>query len=97
MLFTSFSRGLRKGRGSQISLIGALQYLSRPTRRLHDTASCSTDGVYSAITAMRVETPWIEALRKKKAEEAHPGKASRTPVEPDLSPKKMSDSHYRLV
>ena len=49
---------------------------------------------------MRVRTPWVEALRKQRAEDSDPTKASSTPVTPtdrDLAPKKMSDSFHRVV
>ena len=49
---------------------------------------------------MRVRTPWIEALRKKREEGIDPTKKSDTPTTPpdrDLKPKKMSDSFHRVV
>ena len=49
---------------------------------------------------MRVKTPWIEALRKQRKEDADPTKESSTPPTPstrDLTPKKMSDSFHRVV
>ena len=49
---------------------------------------------------MRVRTPWIEALRKKREEGIDPTKKSDTPETPpnrDLRPKKMSDSYHRVV
>ena len=49
---------------------------------------------------MRVRTPWIEALRKKRGEGIDPIKKSNTPATPpdrDLKPKKMSDSFHRVV
>ena len=49
---------------------------------------------------MRVRTPWIEALRKKKEEGIDPTKKSDTPEtspDRDLKPKKMSDSFHRVV
>lgn len=46
---------------------------------------------------MRVKTPWIEALTKSR-EDAKSGKGASAPVaKPDLTPKKMSDSHYSAV
>lgn len=43
---------------------------------------------------MRVKTPWIEALNKSREE-----KQSKPPksAEPDLRPKKMSDTFYSAV
>lgn len=49
---------------------------------------------------MRVRTPWVEALRKKREEGIDPTKKSNTPATPpdrDLKPKKMSDSFHRVV
>ena len=49
---------------------------------------------------MRVRTPWIEALRKKREEGVDPRKKSdisETPPDRDLKPKKMSDSFHRVV
>ncbi|MCJ1237134.1 hypothetical protein MMC14_005118 [Varicellaria rhodocarpa] len=46
---------------------------------------------------MRVETPWVEALRKKRAEDVGTKRTSIPPPDRDLSPKKMSDSRYRLL
>ncbi|KAE8340303.1 hypothetical protein BDV24DRAFT_134121 [Aspergillus arachidicola] len=46
---------------------------------------------------MRVKTPWIEALTKSR-EDAKSGKGASAPVaKPDLTPKKMSDSHYSAI
>lgn len=46
---------------------------------------------------MRVKTPWIDALTKRR-EEAKSGQPSPSPKEkPDLAPKKMSDSYYSAV
>ncbi|KAJ5368298.1 uncharacterized protein N7496_008058 [Penicillium cataractarum] len=48
---------------------------------------------------MRVKTPWIEALtRSREAErESKAGVSPPTPVKPDLTPKKMSDSYYSAI
>lgn len=45
---------------------------------------------------MRVKTPWIDALKKQR-EEAKSQKAPTSTAEPDLTPKKMSDSYYSAV
>lgn len=69
-------------------------------RQLHTTSVWSTDGVYKALNAMRVKTPWIEALRKQKQHCIDPARNSDTPATPldlDLRPKKMSDSYHRVV
>jgi len=49
---------------------------------------------------MRIRTPWIEALKKKREEDQKPTQPSETPATlPDrgLRPKKMSDSFTRIV
>ena len=49
---------------------------------------------------MRVRTPWVEALRRKREEGIDPTEKSNTPATPpdrDLKPKKMSDSFHRVV
>ena len=69
-------------------------------RRFHATTYCSTDGVYTGLTNMRVTTPWVEALRKQGEEGSDPTKPSNTPITPpdlDRKPKKMSDSFHRVV
>lgn len=70
------------------------------TRQLHCTPVHSTDGVYRDLTNMRVRTPWIEALRRKRKEEEA---SNEGPAVPPPSPshvlkaKKMSDSFHRVV
>lgn len=76
-----------------------------PSQRRHFSArsACRTDGVYSEITAMRTRTPFIEAFRRQQAEINGVSKTlkSSTPEvavpKPDLSPRTMSDSYYRVV
>lgn len=60
----------------------------------HTSRTCQTDGVYKALTEMRIRTPWIEALREaQNSSVADPEPA----VKPDLTPKRMSDSYVSLV
>ena len=69
-------------------------------RKLHVTTPRHTDGVYQALTEMRVKTPYIEALRKQRQEGIDPTKKGDTPATPpdrDLTPKKMSESFHRVV
>ncbi|KAF2673716.1 Thioesterase/thiol ester dehydrase-isomerase [Microthyrium microscopicum] len=61
-----------------------------------------TDGVFKELTAMRVPTPWIDALRERQSKEKEHGAgatASATgPVkETTLTPKTMSDSFTKVV
>ena len=56
-----------------------------------------TDGVYKALTEMRVRTPWIEALRHSRDAETQESEVPPEPVKPDLTPKRMSDSHFKCV
>ena len=70
------------------------------SRQLQTTSVCSTDGVYKALTEMRVKTPWIEALRKQRKQGSDPITTSDTSAEAaerDLRPKKMSESYHRVV
>lgn len=49
---------------------------------------------------MRVKTPWIDALMQSRQEAGNAGKAGEQGApsfEPDLTPKKMSDSYYSAV
>ncbi|KAF2142427.1 uncharacterized protein K452DRAFT_326341 [Aplosporella prunicola CBS 121167] len=96
----SLSRQLRlsgnpfKG-GSPIlgSRLGRTRDFSISTRR-------PTDGVFRALTENRVQTPWVEALRKKQREGKDPTQASdksKVPADRRLEPKKMSDSYYSVV
>jgi acyl-coenzyme A thioesterase 9 len=72
------------------------QAVQVPKRRpFSTTPPRMTDGVYKAITDMRIRTPWIEALRKSR--EGSAGAAPAGPVRPDLAPKKMSDSFVKFV
>src|SRR2546423_11580583 len=63
-------------------------------RFFHSTKPQATDGVYKAITDMRVRTPWIEALRQSKKESTG---APTESAQPDLRPKRMSDSFVKFV
>lgn len=91
-----FLQALRKSEAS--TLLAPLRSIE--LRRFHATPNCSTDGVFSGLTNMRVKTPWVEALRKQREEGFDPTKTSNTPLTPpdrDLRPKKMSDSFHRVV
>lgn len=69
-------------------------------RQLGTTTARKTDGVYKALTAMRVRIPWIEALTKQREQEKWPAKQSSTPPESpnrNLLPKKMSESFHKVV
>ncbi|SRR6266480_1201111 len=68
--------------------------------RQFSASSCRrTDGVFRDLTAARVAIPWVEALKKIKSEEAEvkPLSSPQVPVNGILSPKRMSDSYYRVV
>lgn len=76
--------------------------VSSSTSRRQFTASAtrSTDGVFRALTENRVQTPWVEALRRQKQEGKDPTKATgkpQTPADRDLSPRTMSDSYHSVV
>lgn len=96
---TRIFRKLPKVKPFQLSMV-----CSKPVPlqrcQLHTTSVCSTDGVYKALTEMRVKTPWIEALRKQREHGIDPTTKSDTPATPldlDLRPKRMSDSYHRVV
>ena len=69
-------------------------------RRLHRSSPRCTDGVYKALTEMRVRIPFIEALRNQKTSQEASGSKLRGPATPshrDMSPKSMSESYHRVV
>ena len=87
--FSGYVRGHQSMLANQIGI-----------RSLQTTAIRNTDGVYTALTEMRVKTPWIEALRKQQEDGIDPRRKSDKPATPpdrDLTPKKMSDSYHRVV
>lgn len=58
------------------------------------------DGVYSELTAMRTQIPFIEAFKRKLAQEAGDSVISSEPAvvpQPELRPKTMSESFHRVV
>jgi acyl-coenzyme A thioesterase 9 len=82
-----------KAVGRPIALTARPTSLQVSTRLFHTTQPQATDGVYKAITEMRIRTPWIEALRKSREEST----GAPESVKPDLTPKKMSDSFVKFV
>lgn len=60
-----------------------------------------TDGVFKALTEVRVSTPWVDAFRQKEEAERSgttpPEAKPATAVERDLSPRKMSDSYFSVI
>lgn len=74
---------------------------SHITRRgLHLTPVRRTDGVFRELTAARVQTPWIEAFRRRERQGTDPSKPTGKPTVPldrDLAPKHMSDSYHSVV
>lgn len=84
------------------SALRALRFSPRVPqyRRFSLTSHKATDGVFRALTESRVQTPWIEALRRKqrKGEDpSQPSGKSQVPADRKLEPKKMSDSYHRVV
>lgn len=86
---------------SQAKLSSRSVCRSNQRRHLSLTRSRRTDGVFRELTAQRVQTPWIEAFRKRQREgldAAGQGKGEpQTPKDLDMTPKKMSDSYYSVV
>ncbi|KAJ4357874.1 uncharacterized protein N0V89_002451 [Didymosphaeria variabile] len=69
-------------------------------RAFSNTSSGRTDGVFRELTAQRLQTPWIEALREQQAKGKSSAEASATaqsPKERELEPKRMNDSHHKVV
>lgn len=66
----------------------------------HTTSPRRTDGVFRELTAQRLQTPWIDALRKQQAEgknAAQPSETPQVPKERNLEPKHMDDSFHKVV
>lgn len=68
-----------------------------PLRPFHSTTTRCTDGVFKALTEMRVRKPWIEALRERREAEKNPVSTPVESLKPDLTPKRMSDSYVSVV
>lgn len=64
-------------------------------RSLSSTSQLSTDGVYKALTEMRVRKPWIEAFRESQKKDG--GQTQKQYPKPDTTPKTMADSYVSLV
>lgn len=92
----SFSAVAARSVGRQLNIPKRVHLI----RGLHISPQFSTDGVYKALTEMRIRTPFIEALKKKRQEGPDPTRSSEIPATPrdrDLTPKKMSESFTRVV
>ena len=62
------------------------------------TSTPQNDAFRPTWMPMRVKTPWIDALtRSQEAANGSQVNAQLMPKEPDLTPKKMSDSYYSAV
>ena len=69
-------------------------------RALSSSTRLSTDGVFRALTENRVQTPWVEALRKQREQGHDPTQPSDRPTvsaDRDLKPRKMSESYHSVV
>ncbi|KAF2223568.1 HotDog domain-containing protein [Elsinoe ampelina] len=70
-------------------------------RTMSSTAVRHTDGVFRALTESRIQTPWIDAFRaQEEAERTGKTGGSSEPATPpsrDLTPRKVSDSYYRVI
>ncbi|XP_014560738.1 hypothetical protein COCVIDRAFT_12541 [Bipolaris victoriae FI3] len=87
-----------RGCGSTVSSSSAI--LSIPCRSFHCSPTPRTDGVFRELTAMRVRTPWVEALRQQQAEAnqpSEPSKKTELPKDRKLTPKRMSESYHSVV
>ncbi|KAJ4294393.1 hypothetical protein N0V90_008083 [Kalmusia sp. IMI 367209] len=82
------------------SVLRSLSTALSATRGFHTSSPKRTDGVFRELTAQRLQTPWIEALRKQQEEGKNPAAASETPQvskERKLTPKRMNDSYHSVV
>jgi hypothetical protein len=90
---------LEKAKTSQLP--GSYLGSRLPLRRTFSSCQTrGTDGVYPALTEMRVRIPWIEALTKKKednGDKANKPSVAAEAIDRDLTPKRMSDSYHRVV
>ncbi|PVH94642.1 Thioesterase/thiol ester dehydrase-isomerase [Periconia macrospinosa] len=90
-------------RPRSVTELRCARYPSRTTsrvRQFHCSTQRCTDGVFRELTAQRVRTPWIEALRKQQAEGKSSEVNSDKPAiskERKLSPKRMDDSYHSVV
>lgn len=84
----------------------ARRFLARPLpvqathRAFHTTSPNRTDGVFRELTAQRLQTPWVEALRKQQEESRNGAEKPDTPQLPkerELKPKRMDDSYHKVV
>lgn len=67
-------------------------------RGLRTSAPLHTDGVFRGLIDDRLPTPWIEAFRDLKEGKGPAGSPEDEAAgERDLSPKRMKDSHHRVV
>lgn len=63
------------------------------------SARRATDGVYPALTEMRVRTPWVVALKESR-ERSRSGDGQQSPEAVpsiDVTPKTMSQSYHKVV
>ncbi|RYN39451.1 hypothetical protein AA0114_g11254 [Alternaria tenuissima] len=73
---------------------------SSARRTLHASPSRRTDGVFRELTAMRVRTPWVEALRQQQVEgkqHKEPSGKPEVPKDRKLTPKRMDESYHSVV
>jgi acyl-coenzyme A thioesterase 9 len=78
----------------------AVRTIPSAYRNFSGSSDRRTDGVFRELTAQRVRTPWIEALRKQQAEGKDPSAASEhaaVPKDRQLTPKHMDDSYSSIV
>ena len=56
-----------------------------------------TDGVYEELSRMRIQTPWIEALRKSRKGTGESSTDQEELIKPVMTPKLMSQSFTKFV
>ena len=68
------------------------------SRLFHVSFPRRTDGVFPALTEMRVKTPWVQALRERdKGTGSSSYGQDETLASRDLTPKTMSESYHSQV
>src|SRR4051794_36345004 len=86
---------LRLGRLGGYGISMLVQQLVRTFR---SSVAQPTDGVFPALTEMRVRTPFIEALKaRERSSKGTQEQSSSMSAARDTSPKAMCESYHRVV
>ncbi|KAL3423114.1 hypothetical protein PVAG01_04861 [Phlyctema vagabunda] len=69
----------------------------RQRRLFSNSPTSQIDGVYSELTAMRTQTPFIEAFKKQQDAKNETSKPVPAQTKIDNSPKTMSQSYHKVI